>query len=143
MHAPTLDAKTDNNRPYIRPYHFALPTDLSRYRYRRAPIYLRSFHATDLTNTKRSNVPHQFRTSHTLLRLPNIIPMIRSDRHIDNLEISATSKHRTHRSIFGLGSSDGFGPITDPDITDSRFNIWYYWFFSILRFFVIYLFYVR
>ena len=124
-HALTLDAKTDNNRPYNRPYRFALPSDLSRYRYRRAPMYLRSFHATDLTNTKRSNVPRQFRTSHILLRLPNIIPMIRSDRHIDNLEISATSKHRTHRSIFGLGSGDGFGPMNDPDISDSRFNIWY------------------
>ena len=51
-HAPTLDAKTDNNRLYNRPYRFALPTDLSRYRYRRAPMYLRSFHTTDLTNTK-------------------------------------------------------------------------------------------
>jgi hypothetical protein len=30
MHVPTLDAKTDNNRPYNWPYHFALPTDLSR-----------------------------------------------------------------------------------------------------------------
>jgi hypothetical protein len=111
-HALTLDAKTDNNRPYNRPYRFALPSDLSRYRYRRAPMYLRSFHVTDLTNTKRSNVPRQFWTSHILLRLPNIIPMIRSNRHIDNLEISATSKHRTHRSIFGLG----FGPMNDPDI---------------------------
>ena len=92
-HVPTLDTKTDNNRPYNRPYHFALPTNLSQYQYWRAPMYLQSFHATNLANTKRSSVPHWFRTSHIPLRLPNIIPMIRSDRHIDNIETSATLRH--------------------------------------------------
>jgi len=98
-HVPTLDTKTDNNRPYNRPYHFALPTDLWWYRYRRAPMYLRSFHATDLTNTKWSSIPRWFRTSHIPLRLPNIIPMIQSDQHIDNIETLVISR-RIHTSEY-------------------------------------------
>ena len=139
MHIPTLDTKMDNNCPYSRPYHFALPTDLSRYRYWHALMYLQSIHATNLTNTKWSSIPCQFWTSHIPLHLPNIIPMIWSDQYIDNLGISATSRHRHTSEYLQPRLKQRFGPINSPDITNVRFNIWYWWFFSTLQHFVLYL----
>jgi len=143
MHIPTLDTNTDNNRPYNWPYFcFALPTDLLWYWYWCALMYLQSFHITDLINTKWSNFPCQFWTSHIPLRLPNIIPMIQCDWHIDNLGISVTSTHQHTSEYLQPWLKRHFGSINSLDITDAHFNIWYWWFFSTLQCFVLYLVYV-
>ena len=98
-HVPTLNTKTDNNHPYNQLYHFALPTDLLQYQYQCVPMYLQSFHVTNVTNTRWSSILCQFQTSHIPLRLPDIILMIWSDQHINNIGISVTLTPSTHIGV--------------------------------------------
>ena len=119
-HIPILNAKTDNNFPYNWLYHFALPTDLSQYWYQRFPMYLQSVHMVDVTNTRWSSLPCWFQTSHIPLHLPDTIPMIWCDWHINNEGISVTD---TYWSNFGLFSDYRFGVIHSLDIADACFSI--------------------
>jgi len=89
-HVPTLNA---NNCPYNWLYHFALPTDLSQYQYQHFLMYLWSVHMVNVTNMRWSSIRCQFQTSNIPLCLPDTIPMIWHNQHIDNIRISVISGH--------------------------------------------------